>query len=80
MLELVEFFDYEAGVLSAESETVGESNIDFSFSRFVRNVIEIALRIGFDLVDSRVKDAVVDALDACNCFERAGSSEGVTNH
>ena len=39
MLELVEFFDYEAGVLSAESETVGESNIDFGFSRFVRNVI-----------------------------------------
>ncbi len=41
----------QADIVSAEPETVIEGIIDLSFTRFIGNVIEIAIGIGFFVID-----------------------------
>ena len=67
---LRELLDYEAGVLAAETEAIRESYVDLDFAGYVRNVVEITVGVGFILVDRWVKNAVVDAVDADDGFER----------
>jgi len=57
--------------LAAESEAIREGHIDLLFSGYIWNVVEIAVRVGLILIDRRVKNAVVDAADAGDGFERS---------
>ena len=57
--------------MAAESEAIREGHIDLLFSGYIWNVVEIAVRVGLILIDRRVKNAVVDAADAGDGFERS---------
>ena len=62
--------DYEAGVLATETEAVRERYVDFGFSGYVRDVVEVAVWIRFFLINCRVKNVVVDAVNADDRFQR----------
>ncbi len=66
-----ELLDYQAGVLTAESEAVGHGNVDIHFPRNIRNVVEVAVGVWLFLVDRRVEDSIVDATNAHDSFQRA---------
>lgn len=48
----------QAGVMAAKTEAVFESDSDFSFSRLIGRVVEIALRVGKFVVDGGGDEAV----------------------
>ena len=63
-----EFLNYEAGVLPAETKTVGHDYVEICFPGDIRNVIKVAIRVCLFLVDRWVHDPIVDAVDANDGF------------
>ena len=69
--------EHERGVVAAEPERVRDADLDLLVPRLVRDVVEVALRIGRVLVDRRREDAALEREDRERRFDRAGGAEGV---
>src|SRR5580700_10900775 len=67
-------------VETAEGEGVGERGAQRLPARLVGHVVEIAGRIGAEVVDGRRNDAVAQRHDDRNRLERAGGAERVSHH
>ena len=58
--------------MTAESECVGQGNINFAFLCFIEReikvVVDVLVVVTFFVVDSRRNNAVLNGKDACNRF------------
>ena len=71
------FFRRDARVVAAEAEGVVDDGVHLHFARGVRNVIQIAFRVGILQIDGRRDDAVFDGQRANGHFHRARRSQHV---
>ena len=70
----------QRGVGAAETERIRERVLDLGFARVVRNVIEIALRIGSFLVDRRRQNLIAQRQHADARLEAARAAEQMPGH
>ena len=70
----------QAAVVPAETGIVAHGDIDSNLSGLIRHVIEIAVGIGFLVVDGRRNDAGLDGFAASGSLDGAGGSQQVTGH
>ena len=66
--------------MPAKSKIVVERKAHIDFTRFVGDVVEIAVRIGRRVIDGWRHDAVHDGFDADDGFEAARRSEHMARH
>ncbi len=74
-LLFVPALEEQRGVGAAEAERIRERVFDFRFARLVRNVIEIARRIGIFVVDRRRQNLIAQRQHADARFEAARAAE-----
>ena len=83
-LLVIEFFEYEACVVSTESESVADGIINLSFLCMVESEVHFRIELWVDIVvfvvDGRWYDIVSDGEYGCDCFERSCGSEQVSCH
>src|SRR6188508_3756641 len=72
--------DREGHVMSAKPERIRERYIHAALDLPVRGGIEVALRIGSELIDGRGNDPAGGGQQRRNEFQSARSSEQVTGH
>ena len=70
----------EAGVLAAEPEGVGQNGVNGDGTGLVGNVVQIAFRVGFLVIDRGVNFPVHDGFDAGHGLQSARGAEGMANH
>ncbi len=67
----------DAGVVTAEAEAVVHGGLDLALHRRVGRIVQIASRVGFDEIDSRRYDVVVDSQGGEDHFDAATGAQRV---
>src|SRR6266571_9219176 len=75
---VLEALEYDARVVAAEPEGVGDRDANVGVTRLVRDVVQVALGILDLVVDRRRQLPVADREDGEQRFDRAGGPEAVT--
>src|SRR5690606_23873549 len=75
---LLESLECEGSVRAAEAEGIGDRDLDLRFARFVRRVVEVALRILIVDIDGRRNDLLAERENREDRLGRAGRADHVT--
>ena len=67
--------DGDGRVVTAEPEGVIQRHPDFALAGFVRDVIQVALGVGFIEIDGRRGNVITNRKDAENSLDRSGSAQ-----
>ena len=76
MTSRVGLLEKQTGIDAAESERIRQYHIDRRGAGLVRDVVEVALRIGMVQVDRGRQDAVMNGQDAEDGFDASGNIQG----
>src|SRR5471030_135837 len=70
----------ERAVRAAETERVLQRHVNLHFPRFVRAVIQVALRVLVEDVHGGRRDLMVQRQDGKDCFQSAGAPKKMARH
>src|SRR5579863_1085118 len=73
-------FEYQRRVSAAKAERIRERVLHVRLARLIRNVIEIARRIGIFVIDGRWQHLIAQRQNADACFQAACAAQHVPGH
>src|SRR3569623_1009325 len=74
------FAEHLRAVGTAEPEGIGQHGVDLHITRLVGYVVEVAVGVGGELIDSGRRDLIAYREHAVNGLDAAGGAEQVTGH
>src|SRR5688572_15427333 len=79
-LHLAPALEQQRGVGATESERIRQGVLHIDLARLVRNIVEIAVRIGCLVIDGRRNDSALHNQRRDSCFNRSRRAEQMSNH